>query len=430
MSGVGIAVVILTLAWIRSERAESTARSDEASGPKSSGEHPAVPSTVSAPVVTAATRADRQSDLVPVTAAEYLKVRVLAPDGSLVPDAFFALFCFEEANISRVEISAEAQSIGEYRILPATVGNEKTTSWPDCEKMRLDVTCDRYGKVTAAIASGERSVEVRFADRGMENEPSTLTVRLVDYSPVKESTILVALLPSNEDPTARRGWIEEEIPDEGPDVGKAVFTGLECQKYSLFVLERLSTIVSRVVDIHAGMNEVMVSLPPLLTVTVFVPDGQEKDELVLFLGPNPIGRSRHLDANLQAVFDRLPAGDYVFTHIPVSGTGGGYERFRVESTCVVTFRPTPMNSLIVRMTTSVGVFARAGFRDGDVITRINGESFHDYPSLHNAYYKLLSGVDMVKYTVQRDHAMTDIYVGMKSVSDTLNWGALIQPFER
>lgn len=343
-----------------------------------------------------------------------------------MPDAYFALFCVEDAGIGRIEISAEAESTGEYWIVPATIGGEKASSWPDCAKMRIDVTCDRYGKVSAEIARGERTVEVRFVDHGIDDSPNRLTVRLLDYSPVKESTIHVALLPSNEDPMARRGWIEEAVPDDG----KVVLSGLECQRYSLFVLECSSTIVSQVVDIHAGENEVRVSMPPLLTVTVFVPDGREKDQLVLFVGPNPLGRGRHLDANLQAAFDRLPAGDYVFTHIPATGSGGGYEKFHVEASCVLTFRPTPMNALIVKMTNSVGVFARAGFRDGDVITRINGESFHDYPSLHDAYYKLVENVNTVKYSIQRDHAMKEIRVSMNSVQDTLNWGALLQPYVR
>jgi hypothetical protein len=263
-------------------------------------------------------------DVAPAIAVEHLKVRVLAPDGNLVPDAFFALFCIEDAGITRIEISAAAQSNGEYWILPETAGSEKASSWPECGKMRLDVTCDRYGQVSAQIPSGERAVELQFGEHGIDNTATRLTVRLLDYSPVNESRIHVALLPSHEDPMARRGWIEEGIPDEGPDVGTAIFAGLECQQYSLFVLECSSTIVSQQVDIHAGENEVRVSLPPLLTVTVFVPDGRENDRLVLFVGPNPLGRARHLDTNLQAAFDRLPAGDYVFTHLPASGTGGGY----------------------------------------------------------------------------------------------------------
>jgi hypothetical protein len=367
--------------------------------------------------------------------SEQLIARVLAPDGSRVPDAIFLLYCVEDRGDRAVDISADLVSNGEYRILPTTHEGKEGGPWPAGSKMRLDVTCQRYGKVSAGIESAQRFVELQYSEARVPDEAATLFVRLVDYHPgSSDPTITIGLLPLNEDPKTRRGWIEAGVPDHGPDLGKVVFSHLNCREYALFVLEMMATIGSQTADVHPGENRVTVSmsavLASLFTVKVFVPDGQEGDGLVLFLGQNQTGRSGKLDANLRATFDRLPAGDYVFAHLPASKVGGGYGRIHVVGSGEATFHPEPMNSLKVTLLNSDGVLARAGFMDGDVITSINDEPFHDYPTLIHAYHSRDESVAAFRYTIQRGHTTKDIYLGRQSVQDSPHWGGLIQPFLR
>jgi hypothetical protein len=367
--------------------------------------------------------------------SDQLIARVLAPDGSRVPDAIFLLYCVEDRGDRAVDISADLVSNGEYRILPTKHEGKEGGPWPAGSKMRLDVTCERYGKVSAEIESTQRFVEVQYSEQRTPAEAATLMVRLVDYNPASvDPRITIGLLPSNEDPKTHRGWIEAGVPDQGPDLGKVVFSHLDCREYTLFVLELMATIGTQSVSVHPGENGVTVSMHALLsslfTMTVFVPDGREGDGLVLFLGQNRTGRGGKLDANLRATFDRLPASDYVFAHLPASKVGGGYGRIHVEASGEATFCPEPMNSLKVTLFNSDGVLARAGFVDGDVITSINDEPFNDYPSLFHAYNSRDESDAGLRYTIQRGRTTKEIYLGRQSAQDSPHWGGLIQPFLR
>jgi len=356
-----------------------------------------------------------------------LRVRVLSPNGSPISDASFALFCTGETGVIRIEICVSAEPNGIFRLEATESGDGRTEVCPARSKMQLDVCCKQFGKVSAEILRGESMVEVRYAEGAADVGSCDLTVHILALSHSTESRVNVALLPLDEDPIGRRNWVEKEAPEKTPDVGPVLFVGLGCRKYTVLLLDQGCVIASTIVDTHRGENHAELSMPPLFTVSVFVPDGREKDEVFLFLGPNPVSRAGELSASLLASLDRLPAGDYVVAHVPITGKGGGYERMRVAEDAVVTLRPTPIDSLMVRVTNSDGVFAGAGFEDGDVITRINGESFRDHASPHHAIDGLAHGIDAIMYTVQRGSVMSEIYVGARGVRDAVNWGASLQP---
>jgi hypothetical protein len=195
----------------------------------------------------------------------------------------------------------------------------------------------------------------------------------------------------------------------------------------VIVLEGLCKLATRDVDVHSGDNEVDIDLATLLSVTVRVPEGSEGDELDIICGSNPLGRSRKLDRNLEAAFDCMPAGTYVFTHTSKAVPGGAYGAIDLTSSGTYTFCSAPMNALKVELFFSDGVLGRAGFRDGDIVYAINGERFCDHATLHRSYYHMDMNPGSVLYSVRRGRATKEIAVDWASVIDTFHWAGVLRP---
>jgi hypothetical protein len=363
-----------------------------------------------------------------------LTVRVLGPDGNRVRDVSLGLYAVSNGHERHVPCLTEPEENGDCVLVAADRSCADDCDWPADLPMRLDVYSRHHGRLSADVDVGQALVVARYPESSSRVEEGSLEVTFADFVPMHGTRMWVGILPSGEDFTARRGWTEAVVPTRGANSGKVLFDHVRCDEYELHVLESMQVIDTEKVTIHPGKNEVTLAVPEILaktfTVNLRVPDGQEGDNMVLFLGVNRLSREQKLDHNLCARIERLPIGDYVFAHLPPSESPGEYGPVHVDGNEDVTFLPQPMNSLRASILNSTGCLAKAGFRDGDVITAINGEPFSDYSSLHKAYYHDSLGDGRIHYTIQRGGSAIEIVLSKEEVAAPSSWGGLMQPSMR
>jgi hypothetical protein len=128
------------------------------------------------------------------------------------------------------------------------------------------------------------------------------------------------------------------------------------------------------VELRPGANEVEIQVPALLTLVVAVPGATAETKVHLGRARHPEPASfyegRSVSDGGRVEFADLPPGIYQLRVTP--GPQWDEMIVRVPAAEPVTYAPTTLRGLAVRITDASGALAKAGFRDGDVVVRIDG----------------------------------------------------------
>ncbi len=312
-------------------------------------------------------------------------LRVPPPD----PGTYLVLWVYDPFGnpVSRVSVSVEMETRHTSSRRGATLLPQEDGSfwvlWPEFEidsrgtmesvSYTLIVESPAYGRQEVEVdPARDREVTVRFV------EPAMLTVKLEGTEQLDPSVRLRVMVTR---PGEGRGpfsavAVKEQSADSS---GVAKIGPLAPGVYEVKVVLQeevgfgRTLLSSATVTLASGENNVTLSLAPLSDLVVFVPENVKRLRLKA-QGKRWYYRSAKVDSEGKVVFKRLTPGTY---QLISDGLQGGIMTVEVPTGGPVRFEPKPINALRVRIDDPEGLFAKAGFRTGDLIVGVNGKEFRN-----------------------------------------------------
>lgn len=300
-----------------------------------------------------------------------VRVRVSGPDGSPVDDARFQLEFRGPNGYGGAVIHDHLQADGST-LCPIWGLNQELNHWdrPGVHWI-LHVSSESLGSRRVPFVRGtDAALDVRF------EEPASLEVTVLGYDAARHrGKANVSVRPADEDS-------QRMLPVAGPQtpqldgLGRVTIPLLQPGEYvAQLVVGRI--VVTQRVTVGSDTARVSLQMPRLVTVTVRAPDLRAGDQVAFFparaLGETLGVQVVTLGDDLTARWEDVPVGDYVF-----AGMIGGERRemrLAVTDAGTYTFAPGVLDGLEITIDDPGGMLARAGFRTGDVIARIDGATF-------------------------------------------------------
>ncbi len=333
---------------------------------------------------------------------------VHGPDGEPVTDATFHLTVRQpnRSNGATPHVTPLDEP-GRYRVAlteEAAEALQSSTSsvWLSCESASL-------GAVEHEVHAVDETLVFGFA------EPGTLVVHVLGYErPEVAGRLRVDVRPVGT-PSYHSYSLGEGRPGSDGTVRK---TGLQPGRYIVSLQRNKGDdywseerIAEKTVDIGPGVQRVELAVPELHTLTVLAPDLDDGDTLTL----KAVGDLRTKQAvveNGRATFESLPAGSYLL--MQQQGMDLQIQRVTVPAAGPVTLTPQPVNAMRIIVREPDGVYARAGFRDGDLVVAVDGEEFEGAAGLARVFLRGGARKESV-FTVLRGGRRIDVHASFKEL---------------
>jgi hypothetical protein len=320
---------------------------------------------------------ERDLRLPPLDPRDYVQVRVYGPDGKAVADVRFSMSVRSEEGSSSRGLRPTRRSDGSYWV-PLPAANELNRKGA---RAFVEAECEEYGSEEVEFTPGrDREVVIRYS------ATATLVVTVGGRDRVRNGRIHFRLDRAMGGDGRRR---VRQYPAKPPDArGMARLGPLPIGRYELVVvidaLGEYTEILRRSIELQAGENRTSVVVPVLHSLTVMTEDCSRMQlSSAGQRGNVKIHRSKPFGKDKRVVFERLPAGEYLLSGIPL-----GQMKVRVPARGPVRFEPRPVNALRVEVTDAKGALARAGFRTGDLIVGIEGKPFKDQLGMRTRMLRL------------------------------------------
>ena len=170
------------------------------------------------------------------------------------------------------------------------------------------------------------------------------------------------------------------------------------------------TLTQEIIQLAPGNNNIARALPQIYSLEVNFPEEIGEGNLQIERVGEDFTRTRYVQLNgtSTVVVKGLAAGEYLIT--AWGGNTRSQASMRVTVPCApITYDPPPVNAMAVMITDSTGKLAQAGFVDGDLIRKINGQAFEggEQLALMGAFLQQSSEVT---FTVDRDGLEVDIVI--------------------
>lgn len=375
-------------------------------------------------------------ELPPTDFARCLRVTVLDANGASVSDANLSVV--EEGGRGGVLMSLGTPlrtASGQYVVeLPHQLANDYFDDLRTDKQFQLRLNHQEFGRREWPLARGTTEMTVTLA------LPATLSVTVPGYRGSEYvGRLSVQLGKTNGDELA---MLRRATSSNGLDAdGAATFDALEPGSYRLTLTVKSSAdaasyrqgteIDALELEIASGENRAQLTIPPLYALRVHWADGKEGTSMRLMPSDSPRGGlntpSTRLDANGNASFEDLRAGDYVIA----AGGGSSALRMFVTVPCKdVEFVAIAVDALRVEITDPAGSFASVGLEDGDLIVGVDGAEFTEPPN--QMIFSVLSSSKSARLTliVERAGKRVEILVRGSDVGQWGDRGADFHPVKR
>ena len=284
--------------------------------------------------------------------------------------------------------------------------------------------------VTASHGSyGSESVEVADSTSGMIEitfrEPGRAIVRVPGYKGSDLfGRVLVQLQPSTT--TGNAGMVyyggyrqNDRTPDENEEVRVGPLSPGEYNlilQYSETRRGRWSTgeLARQPVTVNPGENHFSIGIPPIYSLEVLFPADVAGGSVTIQAvdSSNQFGARHEQFKGNSVTIEALVAGEYT-----VRAWGSGIENGSmtvVVPSAPVVFDPPPVNAIRVHVSDPEGPLAQAGFENGDVIRKINGQTFEGEEQLAMLGV-FFQGASEVTVTVGRGDQEVELTVNAKEM---------------
>jgi hypothetical protein len=203
--------------------------------------------------------------------------------------------------------------------------------------------------------------------------------------------------------------LESTAPGED---GRISFGPLEPGEYDLTLFagsgERWTSVPAwtRRVTLGAGRNALTLPMPRLFMLSVADPEGRPETLTFVMEGQGndlPV----RVDEAGRAAFGPLPEGRYQLRR------GDGMMRITLPGPSDVVFHPQPYNALRMTVADPDGLWARAGFADGDLIVAIDGKELESADDIRAAI--AAAPAKVVTFAVLRGGRRIEVQASAKDV---------------
>lgn len=333
---------------------------------------------------------------------EYVIVSVEGPDGTLVADATF----YASLNLPR----DGARSQRYHRLPDGTwrVFNPRPKEGVDTSAgtWTIHVYTQQYGsKVLEYVPRAGARLSCRF------EEPAYAEFEVVGADRIGNEGTLQVYLRSMPDENGRTDTAGGFRPIEG---GKTSIGPVVPGEYDAVLSLRdrrgsMTSLATTRIRLVAGHGKQTLTVPPLYSLTVLLPDSSGRARGTISLRDASAGERFYQSAEAEdgkIHFENVPAGDY---RVWVSGAASGQMDVTVPASAVVEFRPIVVNAYLVHVTAADGALAQAGFREGDLLVGIDGKEFENAQQI-GALFTLARSQKKTRFTVQRGNRIVEIEV--------------------
>ncbi|MEQ8766891.1 MAG: carboxypeptidase regulatory-like domain-containing protein [Planctomycetota bacterium] len=356
--------------------------------------------------------------LPPLDPGRVIAVRATGPKGEPVPDLSFRLEVATSQNRQTSTADATIRPDGTYWILQEDAARS-VLSGEVKGGVTLRVLSPVYGeRIVVVEPAPNPSVDVTFGTQ------ATLTVSVQgDLDSVVGGLEIRVQAAGDEDNGYRSG---KKVVSDTTELGP-----LQPGSYTLALVNRNGLRLDQAdVYVQEGGNTARLEVPPLYEVTVLMPEDLRGAGVLLAKtgegGGMQFNQRRDPDSDGRVVYNNVPAGDYQLQ--AYSDRAPRIMTIQVPTAGEVRFEPSPINALLVRVSDPEGLLAKAGFQTGDLVIRIDGESFSTSEELTAVMIKLQTSDGPLTFTVSRGGRELDLQLDMKSL--TGNPGGSLDPSVR
>jgi hypothetical protein len=355
---------------------------------------------------------------------EFLRVRVLDGQGANVPGVNFQFRHERGGGSSSSGLQPLTTASGEYLLSVPRGTREAYFAGTEGHSFQLQVTAGSTGAATVDLAAGQLDLTVSLAT------PARLEVTVAGYGGSGyEGRLDVSASPVGGRTTFSRG---EALSAEGVKL----IEGLEPGDYRVVLRLRPKgegsfgwgkEIAATDLTLVPGENLATLAIPSLHSFRVLSGDAKEGANLSLrAVGDASDFTSYHrteFDADGVALFEEIPAGDYVLSG---SFAGGSTMEIRVP-TGDVTYEPKPVNALRVTIRDEAGDLHRIGLRTGDLVIGRDGREFEDMKDLQGLQVLMQSKSAEFELMVQRGSQVLTFPVKGSDIGDWQTFGGDLDP---
>jgi len=343
---------------------------------------------------------------------EGVLVYAYSPQGALLNDAGVSFAISSERSSSSGMGTKTRLKDGGVLLSPDEELKERLKGDGKFKKF-VTVRHQSFGTEQVAIAGVQgQLVEVHF------QAPAQLTLILPDYvGGDLERRLRVAIQRNveSEDLNGRRALANWE-GSKKPDLkGEVRFGPMKPGAYDMMLTYvdagpnsySQDELLRETIQLAPGQNDIRRMLPQVYSLQVDFPEGIEGGSLQIQRVGQDATRHEQFEGSSKVV-EGLVAGEYTLTawggNLPPSAV------MRVTVPCApIVYDPPPVNALAVTITDPAGKLAEAGFIDGDVIRKINGQAFEGGEQLAMLGTFLRSASELT-FTVDRDGLEVDIVI--------------------
>ena len=266
-------------------------------------------------------------------------------------------------------------------------------NWPAGASLHLLVISKEMGALPVTLSSGQLSLNLTFSP------PVSLTVTVAGYeSSTNKSQLSVLLQEASaklDRPLDLRDY-NGRGPKFTPD-GVMVFPAVAAGTWRVVLMSDNTELDFRTITIANADATVQLTAPVLYEQTIVAPTLLSGARLSLDRVDGPpalYGDSQNLNADKRCRFSGLVAGTYEISYYGDNGAAAPV-RIQVPGPEFV-FEPKSPNAMIVKIVNEGGTLYLDGFRDGDIMTHINGKALADLASMQMLLADFMAGDADVK----------------------------------
>ncbi len=354
--------------------------------------------------------------------ADYVVVWVYGPENELIRDAQISGALRSKNGSSSGGGTTVARPDGSYWFLAPEEPEHMRSSRESGEELQcfVSVHTQRFGtKEVQYEPKKGAEVVVRFV------VPAELEVVVPNYAGSGfEGKVNVAVEKPAKD--ARRGGQSFGYGRDKVDFeGKKTLGPMEPGEYEIVLYiqaERSGQrpVARQPVTLAPGKNSASISIPPLYTVTVIVPDATPNMHLEL----QPLrrqegywGGGQQVNKEGRTTFTSISPGEYRLR--TWGGSGPEEMRINVQGDMEVRFEPKTMNALQVTIGEEEGLLTQVGFQDGDLIIGIDGKEIENLAQIQAAMF---TSAERVTLMVQRGGKTVELSVEPRKMIEAGNSG--------
>lgn len=394
---------------------------------------------VTMPVAVTSGLTTAEANLGTIDMSSFIVATCLTPTGGPALGVDFSVAVgLENDGNSRGGVTAHDRGRGEYWLtLKSVLTGEE---WTDVKSVQLTAKSSSYGMLEQSVLPSTAALSLQFFD------PCELVVSLRGDASAGYSASLSRVDEDLDDEgRIMRQYQGMESAKRADKDGNILFTGLQPGQYEIAVRKtgtgdrwrnnwRATVVSTDSLTLRQGTQDLAIVLPTLHKLTVHAPAVEEGTRFNLSpagIGADSFttGRMRaNLDANKRAVFEDVPAGSYNLTSRDANGTSVAVT---VPSGEVI-FEVKVPNSLRVSRVAPGKLGAKAGLKNNDLITAVNGKTFNAQVGPQLITGQIFSGA--VTLTIERGTETLEVMMGPLDPNSAENVNGAIgfrmRPFAR